>query len=106
MAITSGCFVWLMMFHRKIGLSMHAHRHGEGQSSFFDLHIQGMFICYLLAAVLVVLFVTQINRNLRDRDAALADLRQQSVEEDTSSAWGFWRLELRTNLEPRSRRSQ
>ena len=81
-AITSGCFIWLMTFHREIGLSMHAHGHDEGQSSFFDLHIQGMFICYLLAAVLLVLFVTRINRNLRDRDARLADLRQQSAEED------------------------
>ncbi len=81
-AITSFCFIWLVTFHRKIGLSMHAHMHDDGRSSFFDLHIQGMFICYLLAAVLVVLFVTRINRNLRERDALLAELRQQSVEEE------------------------
>ncbi|MGO9674701.1 MAG: ATP-binding protein [Methylocella sp.] len=81
-AITSGCFIWLMTFYRKIGLSGHMHAHETGESSFFDLHIQGMFICYLLAAVLLVLFVTRINRNLRDRDLCLSDLRQQSAEEE------------------------
>jgi two-component system sensor histidine kinase RegB len=81
-AITSFCFIWLVTYHRKIGLSMHGHMHDDGQSSFFDLHIQGMFLCYLLAAVLVVLFVTRINRNLRERDACLADMRQQSAEEE------------------------
>ena len=105
-AITSFCFVWLMTFHRKMGLSMHAHMHDEGQSSFFDLHIQGMFICYLLAAVLVVLFVTQINRNLRDRDAlSRGSCGSNPWRKSTSSAWDFWRLEPPMNLEPRSGRS-
>lgn len=56
------------------------HDHGAGQ--LFGLHIQGMFVCFLLTAGLIVLFMTRINRNLRDRDAYLADLRRQSVEED------------------------
>jgi len=47
-----------------------------------DLHIQGMFVCFVLAAGLIVLFMTRINRNLRERDAYLADLRQRSAEED------------------------
>lgn len=46
------------------------------------LHIRGMFICFVLAAGLIVLFMTRINRNLRERDAYLADLRQRSAEED------------------------
>ncbi|TIW77290.1 MAG: sensor histidine kinase, partial [Mesorhizobium sp.] len=46
------------------------------------LHLRGMFICFVLAAGLIVIFMTRINRNLRERDAYLADLRQRSAEED------------------------
>ncbi|MGA0545699.1 ATP-binding protein [Brevundimonas sp. VNH65] len=48
----------------------------------FALHIQGMFICFVLTTVLLLVFVTRITRNLRDRDRRLAELKQQSVEED------------------------
>jgi two-component system sensor histidine kinase RegB len=55
------------------------HQAGDGLMA---LHIRGMFICFVLAAGLIVLFMTRINRNLRERDAYLADLRQRSAEED------------------------
>lgn len=75
-AITAACFILLGFYYRPIEMP---HAHG---SDFFNLHIQGMFICFLLAAFLLVLFITRISSNLRDRDARLAELRQQSVEED------------------------
>lgn len=74
--ITSGCFVWLTTTYHEIAIP-HAHR-----GDLFNLHIQGMLICFVLAAVLLVFFVTRIQRNLRARDARLAELRQQAVEED------------------------
>ncbi|QPC94710.1 ATP-binding protein [Mesorhizobium sp. INR15] len=73
--ITSACFVALTTFYRAIDLPP---THGAG---LFNLHIQGMFICFVLAATLLVLFITRVQHNLRTRDAHLADLRQQSVEE-------------------------
>jgi len=73
--VTSACFVLLTVFYRDIGLS-HAH-----SDDAIRLHLHGMFICFVLAAVLLVLFVTRINRNLRDQDAQLAAMRQQSAEE-------------------------
>ena len=48
----------------------------------FTLHIQGMFICFVLTALLLLIFVTRITRNLQRRDQHLAELRQQSAEED------------------------
>ncbi|RTL93047.1 HAMP domain-containing histidine kinase [Ancylobacter aquaticus] len=75
-AITSACFVGLAAFHRDI-LMPHSHMGG-----FWNLHIQGMFICFLLSACLLVAFITRINANLRQRDARLAELRQQSAEEE------------------------
>jgi two-component system sensor histidine kinase RegB len=79
-AVTSGCFIWLMMFYHEIGLAMPMPDHGP--STFFDLHIYGMFICFLLAAVLLVLFITRINQNLREQDLRLAELRRRSAEEE------------------------
>ncbi|PZU58461.1 MAG: histidine kinase [Sphingobium sp.] len=48
----------------------------------FGLYLQGMMVCFALIAVLLVLFVARITRNLRQRDAALAAIRQQAAEEN------------------------
>lgn len=74
--VTTVCFVGLALFSRPLDLP---HRH---DSDLFGLHLQGMFIAYVLAAGLIVFFVTRIGRNLRERDAHLAALRQRSVEEE------------------------
>ena len=47
-----------------------------------SLYIQGMLICFVLNAALLVIFITRISRNLRARDARLADLRQRAAEEE------------------------
>jgi two-component system, sensor histidine kinase RegB len=75
--IASGCFAWLTAFHRDIFFL--SREHG---GDFAWMHIEGTFICLMLSATLLVLFITRINRNLRARDAHLASLRQQSAEED------------------------
>lgn len=46
------------------------------------LYLQGSLICFALIAVLLVLFVARISRNLRARDAALANIRQRAAEDD------------------------
>lgn len=52
------------------------------QDDAFGLYLRGSFVCFGLIAVLLVAFVTRIARNLRDRDAALAAIRQRAAEED------------------------
>lgn len=74
--VATACFTWLTDSYRALALPP---QH-EGQ--LLSLHIQGMFICFVLAASLIVPFITRITRNLRARDAYLADLRQRSIEED------------------------
>lgn len=46
------------------------------------LYLRGSLVCFVLIAVLLVALVTQISRNLRARDAALATIRQRAAEED------------------------
>jgi two-component system, sensor histidine kinase RegB len=48
----------------------------------FALHVDGMFVCYVLVILLLVLFIGRIGANIRRRDQRLADLRQQAAEED------------------------
>lgn len=41
-----------------------------------------MLACFVLTACLLALFINRISRNLRERDAHLAELKQRSAEED------------------------
>jgi two-component system sensor histidine kinase RegB len=47
-----------------------------------NLYLGGGFVCFVLIAVLLVIFIGQISRNLRTHDAALAAVRQRAAEED------------------------
>ncbi len=47
-----------------------------------DRYVQGLLICFLLVATLLVVFITRIGRILRARDARLAELRQRAAEEE------------------------
>lgn len=75
-ALTTACFMGLTIYYRKLDLP---HDHDGG---LFNLHIQGMLACFVLAACLLALFINRITRNLRERDARLAELRQRAAEED------------------------
>jgi two-component system, sensor histidine kinase RegB len=48
------------------GISHHIH-----EGDFFNLHLQGMLISYVIAAILLVIFITKISKNLRERDLKL-----------------------------------
>jgi two-component system sensor histidine kinase RegB len=74
--VTSIAFALLTIFYRPIVLP------GDYRTSLFQLHVQGMWVCFALVAVLLVMFVTRINRNLRARDAHLAAMQRQAAEED------------------------
>lgn len=75
--VASGGFVGLTMSYRPLALPP-----ASAAPGLFSLHIQGMFVCFVLSAALLVVFVTRIQRNLKARDAHLAELRQRSAEED------------------------
>ncbi|WP_188607951.1 ATP-binding protein [Chelatococcus reniformis] len=75
--VTSACFIGLTVVYRPLAIL--GQRGADDE--LFSLHTRGMFICFVLAASLLVFFVTRINRNLRARDLRLAELRQQSAEE-------------------------
>ena len=75
-AITLACLAGLALFSKPLALPP---GHSGGFSS---LYIQGMLICFVLNATLLVIFITRIGANLRAGDAQLADLRQRAAEEE------------------------
>jgi two-component system, sensor histidine kinase RegB len=80
--VTSACFLFLTTAYRDIGLLSYEQGVDHGHPGFLDPRILGTFLCFLLAAVLLVSFVTRITSNMRERDRRLSELRQQSVEEE------------------------
>lgn len=74
--VTSLCFFGLSVAHRPLVLP------SSLSADPFRLHLQGLLICFILDAMLLVVFVTRISGNLRARDAHLADLRQHAAEEE------------------------
>jgi two-component system sensor histidine kinase RegB len=75
-AITSICLAGLSLFSRPLRLL------AEHQETFPTLYVQGMLICFVLNAGLLIILITRITRNLRAGDAQLADLRQRAAEEE------------------------
>ncbi len=51
-------------------------------TSLLRLHILGMFVCFVLGAVLLVVFISRMSRNLQERDTYLVELKRRAAEED------------------------
>jgi two-component system sensor histidine kinase RegB len=75
-AITAACFAGLAVFAQPLPLPM-AHDLG-----LYSPYVEGMLVCFALNAILLVVFITRIERNLRQRDARLASMRQRAAEEE------------------------
>ncbi|WP_076997229.1 ATP-binding protein [Variovorax sp. KK3] len=75
-AITVCCFIGLALVHRPLDKPLD---NGQGLAS---PYVQGLLICFVLNAALLAIFIARIDRNLRARDARLADLRQRAAEEE------------------------
>jgi len=73
---TSLCFAGLTRYYVPLSLA------ASDPARLFELHILGMWACFVLDVALLVVFMTRINANLRRGDARLADLRQRAAEED------------------------
>lgn len=77
----AAAYTTLMFVHQPVH---HATTHMRG----FDLHIWGMWYGFLLSAACVAAFVARIARALRERDAALAEAREQALRNERIVALG------------------
>jgi two-component system sensor histidine kinase RegB len=67
-ALSTAAYAFL--FFANVPLAGMEHMHHSGTSA-FNLHLQGMFVAFTLAAVLIAYFVTRVSSALRQRDAQL-----------------------------------
>ena len=74
--VTIVCLAGLSRYYLPLPLALD---HERGIAS---LYVQGLLICFMLIAGLLVFFITRITANLRAGDAQLAHLRQRAVEEE------------------------
>ncbi|MDR3004220.1 MAG: ATP-binding protein [Acidovorax sp.] len=73
-AITAVSVVGLSFYYRPLPVVL-----GSGLPNLYTL---GLLICFALTTVLMVVFITQVVSNLRQRDSRLADMRQRASEEE------------------------
>lgn len=59
------------------GSDLHAHHGGGGTA--FDAHLEGMYVAFVVASVLVAYFVTRVADELRERDRALTEARDRAA---------------------------
>ena len=74
--VTATCFAGLALVGEPLQLPVDHHLGLDSP------YVQGMLICFVLNAGLLVVFITRITNNLRARDARLADLRQRAAEKE------------------------
>jgi len=74
--ITLACLAGLSIFAQPLPLPFD---HVRGISS---MYVQGMLLCFVLDAALLVVFILRITNTLKTRATQLADLRQRAAEEE------------------------
>jgi len=74
-AVAGVCFLGLTLNYAPLVLP------AQG-ADLFTLYIGGALVGFALDAVLLVVFISRINANLRQRDERLATMRQQAAEHD------------------------
>lgn len=82
-ATTTLCFAGLTQWYEPLSLP------NGGVEELFELHSVGLFVCFLLDATLLAVFVSRINRNFWIRDQRLAAMRQRAAEEDNIVRMGL-----------------
>lgn len=82
--ITILCYVWLSFNYQELH-AFHHHKNGD----LFNLHLHGMLISYIFAAILLLIFVTKIIKNLREGDEKINLLKRQSLEKEQVMRMGL-----------------
>jgi two-component system sensor histidine kinase RegB len=74
--VTTACLAGLAIFSKPLALPL------DHELGIFSLYIQGMLLCFVLNAALLVFFTSRIMENSRASASKLADLRQRAAEEE------------------------
>ena len=81
-AVTVLCYSALLFFHRPFQFVAGAARDG------FGIHVLGMWVGFVLSALLIAAFVVKMGATLRERDRVLAAAREQALRDERVLALG------------------
>ena len=80
--ITVACYSLLLFYYVPVPEMHGAHDHG------FRLHVLGMWLGFLLSALLIAGFVVRMSMTVRRQDQKIADLREQQLRDEQILALG------------------
>ena len=93
-AITTGCYTLLMRFYvplptanRHAGHEGHV-QHVMPQDEIFNMHVIGMWIGFGISTIVVAYFVVKMANAVRERDEALATMREDTLRNERIVALG------------------
>lgn len=82
-ALAMACYSALMFFYRPL-----ADEHAMHGGSSFNLHVFGMWMNFLVSALLITAFVTGLALSIRARDRELAQARERALRDEQVLALG------------------
>jgi two-component system sensor histidine kinase RegB len=82
-ALTTACYSLLMVYFIPLP---HIHQHGEDA---FNIHVMGMWLGFVISAVVVAYFVVQMAQAVRRRDELLARVREEILRNERIVALGM-----------------
>lgn len=82
-AVTIACYTALLFFFLPL-----THGEHEMHSNAFNLHVFGMWVTFLVSAVLITAFVTVMAASIRARDRGLAAARERELRDEQVLALG------------------
>ena len=87
-ALSITCYTLLIFYHIPLShLHMHDHSGMQGNVQ-FDIHLVGMWLGFVVSAIIVAIFITRIGQNLRDYDKKIAEVREKALESERMLALG------------------
>jgi two-component system sensor histidine kinase RegB len=87
-SLSIASYTLLMFFHQPLS---HLHLHAGGNfnnSAPLDIHLVGMWLGFVVSAIIVAMFIARIGKNLRDYDQKVAEVREKTLESERVLALG------------------
>jgi two-component system sensor histidine kinase RegB len=81
-ALTAACYSLLMVYYIPLP---HIHQHGDDA---FNTHVLGMWLGFVISAVVVAYFVVQMAQAVRSRDEMLVRIREEILRNERIVALG------------------
>ena len=87
-AFTTGCYSLLMVYYIPLPHNHHDMQMQMGMDNAFNTHVLGMWLGFVISAVVVAYFVVKMARAVRDRDELLVKVREEILRNERIVALG------------------